>query len=107
MKFSSLPFDLVVRVLETMELSSAILKDTAKGFPYGGGWRETLEYRAETQRLLEERRSYYLSMMANGGYNIELVPEKLCDREMCLTAIYNDSSALRYVPQHLRDQMTD
>ena len=81
------------------------LKDLTKGFPGGSYHREDMEYRTETQRLLEERYTHYLGKVNYGSYLLEYVPPKLRDREMCLEAVKDYSCALEYVPEELRDEI--
>jgi len=101
---TNMPYDLVMKVFDYMELKHADLKALSKGFPVGGYHRAGVEYRAETQRLLEERYAYYLMVAKSSWYALDYVPEELRDREMCLEAVKSDGSALRYVPGELCDR---
>ena len=104
MALSSLPHDLVVMVLDTMALTYTELKDLTKGFPTGNPHRMDMEYRTETQRLLEECRAYYLEAVKQNGHYLNYVPVKLRDREMCLEAVKSTGYALPDVSAELRDR---
>jgi len=104
MTFKSLPHDLVVMVLDRMALDYTDLKDLTKGFPIGSYHRVDMEYRTETQRLLGERRAYFLEAIKANGFVLENIPEEYRDREMCLEAVKENGDALRYVPEELRDR---
>ncbi len=102
--FKGLSYDLVKTVLDMTEFKYADLKDLTKGFPTGSYHRADMEYRTETQRLLEERYTYYLKCVKRDGWILKIVPMGLCDREMCLEAVKNVGWALQYVPWKLRDR---
>ena len=128
----SLSYDLVKTVLDMTEFKYADLKDLTKGFPIGSYHRVDMEYRTETQRLLEERYAYYLEKIKCSGikamtalhdaprklrdremyleavkldgYILLAVPEEFLDREMCLMAVKANTEALQFVPWELRDR---
>ena len=127
MTFSSLPHDLVVMVLDTLDLTYADLKDLAKGFPVGSYHRVHMGYRRETQRLLEEREQYYLNLIRSnlfdfwntpdshfteniieaifvsyGGHALEHVPDIFKTKEVCNRAVELDGYALFFVPEELK-----
>ncbi len=102
--FKSLSYDLVKTVLDMMEFKYADLKDLTKGFPTGSYHRAGMEYRTETQRLLEERYAYYLEEVKRDGWTLYSVPEEFRDREMYLEAVKRSGWVLEGVPEELRDR---
>ncbi len=107
MESFNLPYDLVNLVLDMMEFKYADLKDLTKGFPTGSHHRAGMEYRTETQRLLEERYAYYLEKIKCSGIKtmtaLHDAPRKLRDREMYLEAVKLNPYILLAVPEEFLD----
>lgn len=104
MGFSSLPYDLIVMALDSVELDSTALKSIAKGLPYGAGWRESLEFRAETQHLLEERDSHYIKKLMS-GMTLNFVPVAHRTGSVCSVALQKSiTPSFTYVPDEFKTQ---
>jgi hypothetical protein len=83
--------DLKVSVLEFMELDIPDLEALTSYFPEGGHNRARMEYRLETQRLLEEREMHYIKMMARDQYpTLRNVPLEHRTADICYVALNRD-----------------
>ncbi len=100
--FKSLSYDLVKVILDMTEFKYTDLKDLTKGFPEGSYHRTDMEYRTETQRLLEERKEYYMNLVHQGC--LLHVPINHINHEMCIKTVKIDGCLLLSVPEELRDR---
>jgi hypothetical protein len=125
-----LPDDMVVSVLEFMELDTPDLEALTCDFPEGGHSRARMEYRLETQYLLDERDLHYIQKLKTGRYrnlrnvpvahrtknvcytaldenfmrNFPYVPDKFKTVQMCEWAVSNFGQALEFVPEQFKTE---